>query len=199
MPRFVFAPAVAVLLSIHAVPVVHGQAAVSLASVDPSIAGQVSSPVIVSDIRVNIDPTIKIGSVRSGIVCAPNGVLKWHQIAMPRDEQIREAIVARLSAAGRAVQPGGDGANASAAAKTVVRLSIDGAAMSLCTAWMGLGKAPKAKGTIKLTWHVKPPSSAERSLISEEKLVFDHRDPRVDATVILDAIAASAVEHLTAV
>jgi hypothetical protein len=197
MPRFASASALAILLSMTAVPDVQATAVASSAN-NPAEGGQASPSLIVSDIRVNIAGTTKIGSLRSGLICTPNGDLRWHQIAMPRDEQIREAVAARLSAAGRPVQVRGDSAGTSGA-KTIVRLSIDDAAMSLCTAWMGMGKAPKAKGTIKLTWHVKTPATAERSVAFEEKLVFGHRDPRVDPTVILDAIAVSAIEHLPTV
>lgn len=108
----------------------------------------------------------KVGGVKKGLVCVPAGALKARDIALPSRRNVAERV-------------GTDDALPSI-------VSIEA---SVCTAYMGIGKAPKSQLRIQVEWSSASGSLCEKSWEGEAKI--KGRDLRDDPTVMLEAIDVS--------
>lgn len=107
-----------------------------------------------------------VGTLKMGLVCLPSGILEAKDIALPSNRDVAERI--------------GD-------SDAVVRI-VDIRA-SVCSAYKGVGNAPKSQLTIKVEW-----ASSFQEVCTATwggPLKTRGRDLRDDATVMLDAIEQS--------
>lgn len=168
-----------------------------LLSVSPVAAQERAGPryVRISKIRYRIDEERKVGSVKVGVLCLPNGSLRWREVKLPGADEVREVIAARLKEAGTPISlvdgPAGRSDNEAA----YLEVAIENATFRLCMPGMQMltGK-PKLHGVMAMQWKLSGSGLSDVSVISTTVAIDLAVDPRRTALPILHAFADSAEE-----
>ncbi|MEO8722184.1 MAG: hypothetical protein ABI395_01500 [Sphingobium sp.] len=133
-----------------------------------------------------IDGDAVIGPVRAGMLCLPNGKLKWDDMRIPSDAAASAIIENAL------IQ---DGVFSTDVANTnrELRVSVDEIALHLCIPGIaGVGKS-KGKGQISLRWIVSGRDNrSPQSFVTKIALTIDGTDPRRSSRLIETALVEGA-------
>lgn len=110
------------------------------------------------------DWRLRKGPLRSGMACMPSDFFAYGELRLPRSADVSPAWPHGLTA------------------------QIEDARISICRAYMGVGKAPRTKGRLDVRWQDQQ-SGCSRLIRSEFSAKFT--DPRFDHRALAEALAAS--------
>lgn len=115
----------------------------------------------VTRISSAIDDGEKVGSKRAGLMCLPQGVVHWGDVATGGSLDQREIVQDALEDAGVAVTPLGEVGGGGERAHLRVRGTVRTAAFRLCAKRFGLGDAKTYSGdvAIEMEWRVEDRAS----------------------------------------
>jgi len=161
-----------------------------LAAQATTIAGGYS----IVDVRDAISSTEVIGPLKAGWACLPKGRLRWASIAKPSEMALARLIQERLSMNGANAVPSA-GADLSGGEKIRLSLTILHAKLHLCVSGLGIGeKKPSGGGAIAVRIDIYKADASVPAASNEIEVELDlrGRDPRIDPSVLADAIASAA-------
>lgn len=134
-------------------------------------AGQAEAPdYSIAYIRFDIPERAKIGSKRAGLLCFPNGALRWGDVARRGDESLIASASAALAASGLSLAdpPSEIFENRAPPSRFRITGVVTELSASLCAPGWGLGQreAYKGSGRLRIVWSVH--EQATRSLVRTE-------------------------------
>lgn len=71
------------------------------------VAGQENADLLhvrISEVRYLIDGEQKVGALKVGVLCLPNGSLRWGEVKLPSESEVRDVIAARLEKVGTSLR-----------------------------------------------------------------------------------------------
>lgn len=149
---------------------------------------QVAEGALPVRLQINITPMQQIGSLKSGLICAPAGKLRWKDIARESEQDIADKVLLAIRFAKPSSLP--------VAGESLLRGKIVKAAIDLCTSWRGIGPKPKGSGTVSITWERYNAAGRLSERDYTVPVVVAGRDPRENAEVLTEAVIESVQRFL---
>jgi len=140
----------------------------------------------------------KIGSKKAGLVCLPNGSIRWTKDLVLSEAELRTALSQGLNGSdGHFAQSESSIFREPDRAKYLIAAHISRAKFDVCATRWGLGDRHAIKGTGRITIDWKVYSTADRSLVLE--LQTDEGVDQPDASAGgIRALVVKALERSTA-
>ncbi len=140
-----------------------------------------------------MDDEQKVGPLKVGVLCLPNGSLRWGEVKLPSESEVRADIAARLEKAGTSLRVVAQSATETRGDVAQLRVAVESATFHLCMPGMQmLAGKPKLRGTVKIRWEMTEKGVAPAHVYSSTIAVDESSDPRRSATPLLHAFAESA-------
>lgn len=147
----------------------------------------------ISEVRYLIDDERKVGPLKVGVLCLPNGSLRWGEVKLPSESEVRDVVGARLEQGAIRINLMTSSAKVAQGPVSDLRIVVEDATFRLCMPGIQmLAGKPKLRGTVKIRWEmagegIHPPSAFSSTVAVDEPL-----DPRRSAMPLLHALAESA-------
>ena len=132
----------------------------------------------------NVKPNDVIGRVKSGLLCGPNGTLRWRDLVRPDDLELRERLISQMPAR-----------SGSARSRQRVTMSIDQLVLNICLPWQRiLGRQAKANGKLIVSWLIEGEINNQR-IVDVFEIAGNWRDPRVHPDLMLHLLDQSVARY----
>lgn len=138
--------------------------------------------------QINITPMQQIGSLKSGLVCAPSGKLRWKDVARESEQDIADKVW-RAFLSSKLSSPLGP-------SESFIRGKVVKAEINLCTSWHGIGRKPKGSGTVSVIWERYNATGRLSGRDYTVPILIAGRDPRENSEVLTEAVIESAQRFL---
>lgn len=175
-------------------------AAAVQASGDPGVTSSPrnrSAVIEIKRVSFALSPTDRVGPLKSGLACLPNGGLFWENLSLPTDVAIRRRISQSLIKWDGFRQDAAfaDIASVARRADFLLSATVEAVNARLCVAGLGLGeRRPTAELKLRVRWDVIDVHS-QKLAYSKSYEVFEPNisfDIRNDAYWLVELIGRSA-------
>jgi hypothetical protein len=137
-----------------------------------------------------------VGSKRAGLVCLPNGAIRWRDVGTGGSMDQREVVQDALEDTGLAVTPLGFSSNGSAAHPVLhLRATVKAAAFRLCAKhYLGDARALSGDAALELEWRVEALDGSEVSHVSKISRHIDESHAASLAGIYRQLLSDAAVD-----